>query len=73
MGVERSYAMNIKPGTYTTVNSSLKMVVHKVNHISDKGYIKLRGSLFSKTGRLIETKNYKLELKAITRWVRVNE
>lgn len=65
--------MNIRPGTYITANSSLKMVVHKVRHISDSGYIKFKGSLSTKNGHVFETKNYKLELKAITRWVRVND
>ncbi len=62
----------MKEGTYTVANSTLNMTVWKVRHISDKGYIKFRGTLSNKNGYVYETKNYKLELKNIKRWVRVN-
>ena len=64
--------MNIKPGQYTVANSSLVMSVWTVRHVSDRGYVKFKGTLLTKTGHVLETKSYKLELKNIKRWVRVN-
>jgi len=55
--------------TYTVPNSSIKMYVIAVRHISDKGYIKFKGILSSLSGYVFETKNYKIDKKHINRWI----
>lgn len=62
--------MKLRGGkTYTVPNSSIKMYVIAVRHISDKGYIKFKGILSSLSGYVFETKNYKIDKKHINRWI----
>ena len=62
--------MRIRSGvTYTSDNSSLYIVIHKVYHRSVGKYTKVKASLFSKQGKhWYETKGYKLIDKQITHW-----
>ena len=62
--------MKLRGGkTYTVPNSSIKMYVITIRHISDKGYIKFKGILSSLSGYVFETKNYKIDKKHINRWI----
>ena len=61
--------MIVNQKSYTKSNSGLIVEVHKVHHISDKGYVKFKATLFSKQGNhFIETKNYKVLTREIEQW-----
>lgn len=58
--------------TYSIPNSSINIYINKIYHLSSKGYIKFRGTISNKNGEIIEVKGYKLLLKNINRWIKVN-
>lgn len=63
----------ISKGTYSCPNSGLKIVVIKIQY-SNTEYVKLKASLFSKSGKLwYETSNYKLYWKNISHWYKIYE
>ena len=57
--------------TYTTDNSDLKILVHKVFHVSERTHtVKLKATLVNKINEIVyeRQKNMTLELKNIQHW-----